>query len=275
MTENMCNPQTQRAHNVLIEALRRVDEGCRHLGVTYWVDSGTLLGTVRHQGPIPWDDDVDLCMLRDDLNRFVNHASPLLGAEYSLQTPSDDPAIAVDAKIYINGTHIRSKFAEAHGLQATRHDGLYIDVIIMDPVSQFRNVRRVDRALSWLVSTRPRARDMAHSPSHLSTKVRLRWTIASYIPGFVVGAARRWLDWRAAARDPSLLALGTGGICNGWTYPTGVIFPLGEGTFADLTVPVPADTHSYLIGEYGNDYMTLPPEEKRATHTEQVLFDET
>ena len=273
LTNSSASPNTQRAHQALIEALRRVDAVCAKLGVTYWVDSGTLLGTVRHHGPIPWDDDVDLCMLRDDLTRFVNHASPLLGAKYSLQTSSDDPAIAVAAKIYINGTHIRSKFAEVHGLPATQHDGLYVDVEIMDPVSQFALVRRVDRALSWLVKTRPWARNMADSPELASSTVRLRWMAASYVPRFLVVAARRWLDWRAACRDSHLLAVGVAGLFN-YVYPADVIFPLTKGTFAGLTVPIPADAIAYLIGEYGNDYMTLPPEDQRATHTDQVLFDE-
>jgi phosphorylcholine metabolism protein LicD len=213
-------------------------------------------------------------MLRDDLDRFVKHAPALLGPEYSLQTSIDDPAIAVAAKIYINGTHIRSKFAEAHGLPATHHDGLYVDVVIMDPVSPFTIVRRLDRALSWLVATRPWARHMANSPALTSSKARLRWTVASYVPRFVVVAARRWLDWRAKCRDGTLLAVDIAGLFNGWTYPRESIFPLTEGTFAGLTVPIPADKHAYLIGEYGSDYMTLPPEDQRATHTDQVVFDE-
>ncbi len=274
MTETSGNPQTQRAHLALIAALQRIDAVARELGVTYWVDGGTLLGAVRHLGPIPWDDDVDLCMLRDDLDRFVNHASTLLGAEYSLQTSSDDPAIAVAAKIYINGTHIRSTFADKHGLHATQHEGLFVDIVIMDPVSQFAIVRRINRALSWLVSTRRWARQMAHSPGLASSKARLRWTVASYVPQFVVVAARRWLDWRAACYDGTLLAVDVAGLWNGWTYVAETIFPLKEGMFAGLTVPVPADTHAYLIGHYGYDYMTLPPEEHRTTHTDQVVFDE-
>jgi lipopolysaccharide cholinephosphotransferase len=264
----------QRTHRALTEALRRVDSVCKELGVTYWVDGGTLLGAVRHHGPIPWDDDVDLGMSREELDRFVRHASELLGPRYSLQTPKDDPAIAVAAKIYINGTHIRSKFAEANGLPATQHDGLYIDVAIMDPISRFAAVRRFDRGLAWLVRVRPWARQMAASPTINSSKARVRWILASYVPLAAVGAARRWLDWRAARRDGGLIGVDVAGLFNGWPYPKEVIFPLSEETFAGLTVPVPADPHAYLIGEYGDDYMTLPPEDKRVTHTDDVLFDD-
>lgn len=261
-------------HLALVEALRQVDMVCRELEVTYWVDSGTLLGTVRHRGPIPWDDDVDVCMLQDDLDRFVKHAPALLGAGYSCQTPTDDPAIAVAAKVYVNGTHIRSKFAEANGLPATEHDGLYVDVILMDAVSRFPIARRLDRALAWLVTTRPWAQQMASSPGVMSSKARLRWTAASYAPRFAVEAAGRWLSWRTRRRDGTLLSVERAGLFNGWPYPRSAVFPLTEATFAGLTVPIPADTHNYLIGEYGVDYMTLPPEDQRTTHTDEVLFDE-
>jgi lipopolysaccharide cholinephosphotransferase len=265
----------QRTHQALIEALRRVDSVCRELGVVYWVDGGTLLGAVRHQGPIPWDDDVDLCMLREDLYRFLTGAPVLLGPLYCLKTPDDDPAIPVAAKVYINGTHIRSKVATLHDLPAFQHDGLYIDIILMDPVSRWAIVRRLDRSMAWLVTTRPWARSMAHSPGLKSFKTRLRWIVLSRVPRFAVASVRWWLDWRVARRDGSLLGVGLVGSWNAWPYPRDSIFPLIRGTFADLSVPMPSDTNAYLTGEYDSDYMTLPPEGQRITHTDQVLFDES
>lgn len=50
--------------------LREIDRVCSKCGITYWLDSGSLLGAVRHEGYIPWDDDVDIGMMRQDLERF-------------------------------------------------------------------------------------------------------------------------------------------------------------------------------------------------------------
>ncbi len=59
------------AHIEVISELTRV---CEKLGICYFADYGTLLGAVRHRGFIPWDDDVDVCMLRGDYNYFREHA---------------------------------------------------------------------------------------------------------------------------------------------------------------------------------------------------------
>ena len=63
----------QKADLILIKEFDRV---CQKLGVGYFVCGGTMLGYMRHGGFIPWDDDVDVAMLREDYDRFIREAGP-------------------------------------------------------------------------------------------------------------------------------------------------------------------------------------------------------
>ena len=64
-----------------IEVLKSIDKVCKRHGIKWYADCGTLMGAVRHGGYIPWDDDMDICMLRDDFMRFMEIAPKELPEE--------------------------------------------------------------------------------------------------------------------------------------------------------------------------------------------------
>lgn len=103
---------------------------CKKENLKYYLYGGTVLGAVRHNGFIPWDDDVDVCMPRRDYDRFISIANKYLGDEYELyhyttkKDYSDYTAKLVSKKIYIN-----SKFEN----RVVKHD-IYIDIFPLDGV---------------------------------------------------------------------------------------------------------------------------------------------
>ncbi|MBO6113866.1 MAG: LicD family protein [Lachnospiraceae bacterium] len=76
--------QMKRVWAAQIEVMHEVDKICRRHNIKWFADCGTLLGAVRHKGYIPWDDDMDICMLRDEYNKFIEIAKDELPEGYSI-----------------------------------------------------------------------------------------------------------------------------------------------------------------------------------------------
>ena len=66
--------QLRRAQLKQLSILEEIDRICRKHSIRYWLDGGSLLGAVRHGGFIPWDDDIDIAMPLEDMQRFVEIA---------------------------------------------------------------------------------------------------------------------------------------------------------------------------------------------------------
>ncbi|MBR3834112.1 MAG: LicD family protein [Lachnospiraceae bacterium] len=74
----------KQAWAVQLHILSEIDRICRKYNITYFADWGTLLGTIRHGGYVPWDDDLDICMKREDYNRFRQVADRELPKEFAI-----------------------------------------------------------------------------------------------------------------------------------------------------------------------------------------------
>lgn len=116
-----------------LEILKKVDQVCRQYQINYFLIAGTLLGAVRHKGFIPWDDDIDIGMLRSDYEKFIDIClhKQALGKEYYLHcNESDEDYYLPFIKVKKNNT----TFAEKCNENIDTHKGIFIDVFPYDNV---------------------------------------------------------------------------------------------------------------------------------------------
>ena len=112
-----------------LSILEEIDRICKKHQIGYWLDGGTLLGAVRHGGFIPWDDDIDIAMRQEDLDRFVSVAPSELREGLFLQTPQIEPQ---SKEPIVKVRDLNSFYVEgSDNFAADYQKGLYVDIFPM------------------------------------------------------------------------------------------------------------------------------------------------
>lgn len=256
----------RQAQLVMLRLLKAFHAICEDHGFRYWLDAGTLLGAVRHGGFIPWDDDVDVLMPREDYLRFCAIAAAELPPDMFFQTPESDPGFSCPwVKIRDRYSHMDEATGPYPYSQA-----IFID--IFPAVMETEAEHRLRNFYSLLPPLSKRPDPLSSSLALKSNLKRLafgslQWAFlaAMQVPPLCaafhkrVGAGER--QW---AYEPPIR----------WTnrFPDSVVFPLAKIHFEDAEFWGPADPHHYLSDYFGN-YLELPPPEKRCSeHAIDAIF---
>ena len=252
----------------LFEVYQAIAAICDNHGLKYYVTDGVALGAVRHKGFIPWDDDFDMSMPREDYEKFLTIAEKELPDYYKIVTWRNTPEYNfLFAKVQDTRKEKVEEIEELTGHFLS--NGIYVDILPIDKASS----SKVRRALSdkWFALRRVLMRFHCDQFTRQTKKGKVCWLM-----GMALSPLFPWLwthDQILASCEKSATAYRnsmsdlTCRKCSNVSYRRQPLHMelWDEGShlpFGESNIMVPTDVEGYLRNEYG-DYMKLPPEEKR------------
>jgi lipopolysaccharide cholinephosphotransferase len=238
-----------------------VQEICKKHNIHYWVDGGTLLGAIRHNGFIPWDDDIDIMMLPEDYDRFIKIAKYELDEPYFLQTDWTDNVYFCHAKIRRSDT--TAILAKDVPAKFQFNQGVFIDIFPMDFVpSDNENEYRQYVDHMWMIKNEmllSRSRNWLYERDNEECKAH-----TNFLRDMFDSLRRKYLNKTDTVANLSLPTLKKDIRKKLSEFDDTLYVP-----FEMLVVPIPSGWDSILRRLYG-DYMT--PVQGGSNHGD-ILFD--
>lgn len=262
MNQIKINPEElKKVKNYELDILKEVDKICAKNKINYWVDFGTLIGTIRHQGFIPWDDDIDICILRKDFERFRESCAKELDKKFFYQSHETEKEYYLwFDKIRYNNTIFKEVFLAKHNI----HHGVYIDIFPMDNVPDDDYLRKKQRKkyqfYRKIVQAKYgglRFRQGKKKVGAILIRVLTFFVPLEYAYRKGTSALVKYKDAETADVQMMVDSERVDTI-----LPKKYYIKTQRKKFEDISVPVPIEYDKVLSAWYG-DYMKLPAEKDR------------
>lgn len=268
--------QIKRVQEILLDLYKDVIEVCERNGLTILLAGGSALGAVRHKGFIPWDDDMDFLMPRKDYDAFIALFDSELGHKYDLLYPSGE---GNSASFFINIVDKRFKKIGMFQNPKWNPGGICIDILSLDYVPENPLTYRFAGCLVNLLYFADVSKLLYEGETELSKRFfcrnfaskmfyHLRRVIGFVLKPISHNRICRWADRLCRGdRKTSRMNIPMGRKHYfGEVLPAEAYLPAREVSFEGVKAYVPNDCDAYLRNLYGDNYMEIPPVEKREYH---------
>lgn len=244
--------------NILLAYLLEVDRICKKHNIKYFLGGGTLLGAIRHHGFIPWDDDADIMMLREDYDKFCEIAESEMPPSMSFQTNENDKNCYYEfAKFRLNNTVFATGFAKNH---KKMNNGLAFDIFCHDKTANSKLGQKLHLAMTLftraLVFNKWNNRKVENG-----NKIQSAFTnfcIKVFPIRFSLWLERKTLSFFKRKKNAKYLYDGMGRNVYNGSFPAECLDEVIYVDFEGYKLPVPKEYDKYLTFLYG-DYMELAP----------------
>ena len=250
----------------MLDILKEIDRICEKHGIRYWLFAGTLLGAVRHQGFIPWDDDCDIGMMREDFEKFESVIEEL-PPHLFYQTPQTDPHYT---KKFIKIRSNRIKLIEMEeSFNEPYNQGVFVDIFIHDyypswSPSLMNCLQRFVLLRKQKVKYQKGSMQRKFFHLRLLPEIAFHYFVRSILNVLLkkfrkktsgyIGIALSYADFKAV-------------------YHAEHILPISKKmTFEGFQFCVPKDSDALLRQCFGN-YMQLPSEDERRWHAKAIVIN--
>lgn len=243
----------------MLDILKVVTDIADKHNIPYWLSGGTLLGTIRHGGFIPWDDDIDIELFRNDYKNLLNVLTQELPSDLYLQRPTDKGYRLLFSKVRDRNSRILE--SDDH-LDVYEEKGIYIDIF-----SEERSYRELKSFVDFFYG-RSFRRIKRGKPFH-SFRFFYEYSLSLLL--YPLGALFVLLARLFCKVLKPTTVLHSYGIGNSTTHDISYILPLSKVNFEGMEFSAPGNPHLYLSKQYGK-YMSIPPKDKRESHILEVTY---
>ena len=245
---------------VTFEVLKKIDKICRQHGINYFLFAGTLLGAVRHKGFIPWDDDIDICMLRADYDRLAHIIQEgKYGLNFIRIEEHPDTFFPYGKICDTNTVMVEKNFKTIKGY------GAFVDVFPFDflPNSGKKRLKINKKFFRRYQLLQHSARvSFEVSDSRMTNlKRRAAFIISRFFNAHKI--AKKMNDDFKSLNEKPTDYVGLGWHKTAWLYDD--YCEVSEVEFEGNCFFAPKNPDRVLKAHFG-DYMKLPPEEKRVSN---------